>query len=82
MGKLIKHKFCVIENLIEKVIIGPNFINQHALSYCPVTETTNWAASAAWEKGSAHLSAVQTVPAFSSQLVPVKIFTSSKTTPR
>ena len=81
LGKSINHKFCVIKNLSEKVIIGADFINQHALCYCPITATTNWAASAAWERGSARLSAIQTVPAFTSRLVPVKIFTSDQAKP-
>ena len=81
LGRNIVHKFCVIKNLSENVILGADFINQHALAYCPVTATTHWATLTPWTTGSARVSSVQTVPAFTSALVPVHLFTDSASKP-
>ncbi len=43
LGKTVQHNFCVIKNLSEQVILGADFINRHALAYCPLTTTTHWA---------------------------------------
>ena len=82
LGKRINHKFCVIKNLSEKVILGADFINQHALSYCPLTTSTRWATPANWDRGTARVAAVHTVPAFESRLVPVHLYTASQARPQ
>ena len=81
LGKTIEHKFCVIKNLSEKLILGADFINAHALSYCPVTATTHWATTTSWDKGSAQVASVCTIPAFTTSLVPVQLYTSSQSRP-
>ena len=82
LGKTIVHNFCVIKNLSERVILGADFINRHALSYCPITATTNWATPTSWDRGSARVASVQSIPAYSSKLVPVQLFTASQARPQ
>jgi len=81
LGQTIEHKFCVIKNLSEKVIIGANFINSHALWYCPLLASTTWATPTVWDKGSAWVVSVQTLPPFTSNLVPVQLYTASQARP-
>jgi hypothetical protein len=81
LGRTIEHKFCVIKNLSEKVIIGADFINLHALRYCPLSASTTWATPSTWDKGSARIASVQTLPPFTSKLVPVQLYTASQARP-
>jgi len=81
LGKTVQHNFCVIKNLSEQVILGADFINQHALAYCPLTTTTHWATPSTWESGVARVSALHTVNPFSSSLLPVSLFTASLARP-
>ena len=81
LGRTIEHKFCVIKNLSEKVIIGADFINSHALRYCPLSASTTWATPTTWDKGSARVASIQTLPPFTSKLVPVHLYTASQARP-
>jgi hypothetical protein len=81
LGKTVQHDFCVIKNLSEQVILGADFINRHALAYCPLTTTTHWATPSTWESGVARVSALHTVNPFSSSLVPISLFTASLARP-
>jgi hypothetical protein len=77
LGKTIQHEFWVIKNLSRQIILGADFINQHALAYCPLTTTTHWATPSTWESGVAQGSDLNTVNLMSSSLVPDSLFTTS-----
>jgi hypothetical protein len=81
LGRTIEHKFCLINNLSEKVIIGADFRNLHALLYCPLSASTTVAMPTVWDKGSARIASVQTLPPFTSKLVPVQLYTASQARP-
>jgi hypothetical protein len=55
--KFIKHKFYVIPDLNEPLILGIDFIQQHQLWYCPKNKSFAWEGQPNWGQG--HLKVCQ-----------------------
>ena len=80
-SKFLKHKFWVIPDLNEPLILGIDFIQEHQLWYCPKNKSFAWEGQPNWGQGHLKVCQATTIPPLSVAYLKATIRTEGGSSP-